>query len=198
MERLKTTKTQSATLLFLFSFIIGALCIYFTIMELVFPLVIVFAYSAVLYVIYRTKYLDLSSFEKNTPYYLGLLFSLFSLSIKSGFSFDSSTLLLTTMSLALSTTILGLIMRQILPDSYKTEISERLDNFYREIMDSLKKNTEEFLGSLSQLSLQLKKDFQDEESEEPLNHVKKLIRSYEVELKSLLKPLEDTLSHPDK
>ncbi len=305
MERLKTTKTQSATLFFLFSFIIGALSIYFTIMELVFPLVIVFAYSAVLYVIYRKKYLALSSFDKNSPYYLGLLFtlfSLFSLSIKSGFSFDSSTLLLTTMSIALSTTILGLIMRQILlsmsvppsedylsllkqiqgqtqnlqgafdpvkshitkainefetikkavlewdknvvpqsveklrqkifvtlegtfsekikivldslsdfyledhettigqilPDSYKAEVSERMDNFYREVMDSLKKNTEEFLSSLSQLSLQLKKKFQDEESEEHLNRVKKLIHSYEVELKNLLKPLEDKLSHPDK
>lgn len=305
MERLKTKITQSATLLFLFSFIIGALSIYFTIMELVFPLVIVFAYSAVLYIIYRSKYLALSSFEKNTPYYLGLLFSLFSLfslSIKSGFSFDSSTLLLTTMSIALSTTILGLIMRQILlsmsvphsedylallkqiqdqtqnlqetfepvkshitktitefetikkavlekdnnavsqsveqlrqnifaalegtfserikvlldsvsdfyiedqettigqilPDSYKVEISERLDNFYREVMDSLKKNTEEFMGSLRQLSLQLKKDFQDEESEDHLNRLKKLIHSYEVELEGLLKPLEDKLSTPDK
>ncbi len=304
MERLKTKKTQSATLFFLFSFIIGALSIYFTIMELVFPLVIVFAYSALLYFIDRSKYLSLSSFEKNTPYYLGLLFSLFSLfslSIKSGFSFDSTNLL-TTMSIALSTTILGLIMRQILlsvsippsedylallkqiqdqtqnlqgafepikshvtkalnefesikkavlerennavsqsaeklrqdifaglegtfskrikialdsvsdfyiegqdttigqilPDSYKAEISERLDNLYREVMDSLNKNTEEFLDSLNQLSLQLKKYFHDEKSEEPSNRLKKLIRSYEVQLNGLLKSLEDKLSNPDK
>jgi len=87
---------------------------------------------------------------------------------------------------------------QILPESYKVEISEKLDNFYREVMDSLKKNTEEFLDSFSQLSLQLKKDFQEEESEEHLNRVKKLIHSYEVELKSLLKHLEDKLSNPDK
>lgn len=305
MERLKTKKTQSATLLFLFSFIIGALCIYFTLMELVFPLVIVFFYSVVLYIIDRSKYLSLSSFEKNTPYYLGFLFtlfSLFSLSIKSGFSFASTTSLLTTMSIALSTTMLGLIMRQILlsmsilpsedylvllkqiqdhtknlqeafvpvkshvtkalnefetikkavlerenkavsqsaeklhqdifaglegtfsekikgvldsvsdfyiedhdttigqilPDSYKGEISEKLDNFYREVMDSLNKNTEKFLDSLSQLSLQLKKSFQYEESEEHLNRVKKLIDSYEVELNGLFKSLEDKLSNPEK
>lgn len=305
MERLKTKKTQSATLLFLFSFIIGALCIYFTLMELVFPLVIVFFYSVVLYIIDRSKYLSLSSFEKNTPYYLGFLFtlfSLFSLSIKSGFSFASTASLLTTMSIALSTTMLGLIMRQILlsmsilpsedylvllkqlqdhtknlqeafvpvkshvtkalnefetikkavlerenkavsqsaeklrqdifaglegtfsekikgvldsvsdfyiedhdttigqilPDSYKGEISERLDNFYREVMDSLNKNTEIFLDSLSQLSLQLKKSFQYEESEEHLNRVKKLIDSYEVELNGLFKSLEDKLSNPEK
>lgn len=305
MERLKTKKTQSATLLFLFSFIIGALCIYFTLMELVFPLVIVFFYSVVLYIIDRSKYLSLSSFEKNTPYYLGFLFtlfSLFSLSIKSGFSFASTASLLTTMSIALSTTMLGLIMRQILlsmsilpsedylvllkqiqdhtknlqeafvpvkshvtkalnefetikkavlerenkavsqsaeklrqdifaglegtfsekikgvldsvsdfyiedhdttigqilPDSYKGEISERLDNFYREVMDSLNKNTEKFLDSLSQLSLQLKKSFQYEESEEHLNRVKKLIDSYEVELNGLFKSLEDKLSNPEK
>ncbi len=304
MERLKTKKTQSTTLFFLFSFIIGALSIYFTIMELVFPLVIVFAYSALLYFIDRSKYLPLSSFDKNTPYYLGLLFSLFSLfslSIKSGFSFDSTNLL-TTMSIALSTTILGLIMRQILlsisippsedylvllkqiqdhtqnlqeafvpvkshvtkalnefesikkavlerennavsqsaeklrqdifaglegtfsekikaaldsvsdfyiegqdttigqilPDSYKAEISERLDNLYREVMNSLNKNTEEFLDSLNQLSLQLKKYFHDEKSEEPSNRLKKLIRSYEVQLNGLLKSMEDKLSNPDK
>ncbi len=305
MERLKTKKTQYITLSFLFSFIIGALSIYFTVLELVFPLIIVFAYSAVLYVIHRTKYLDLSSFDKNSPYYLGLLFSLFSLfslSLKSGFFFETTTLLLTNMSIALSTTILGLITRQILlgmsvppsedylvflkhiqdqtlnlqeafepvkshitqainefetikktvleqddnivsqsvdklrqnifaslegtfsekikvvldslsdyyiedhettigqilPESYKVEISEKLDNFYREVMDSLKKNTQEFLDSFSQLSLQFKKDFQEEESEERLSRVKKLIHSYEVELKSLLKPLEDKFSHPDK
>ncbi len=305
MERLKTKKTQSATLLFLFSFIIGALCIYFTLMELVFPLVIVFFYSVVLYIIDKSKHLSLSSFEKNTPYYLGFLFtlfSLFSLSIKSGFSFSSTASLLTTMSIALSTTILGLIMRQILlsmsippsedylvllkqiqdhtqnlqeafvpvkshvtkalnefesikkavlerennavsqsaeklrqdifaglegtfsekikaaldsvsdfyieeqdttigqilPDSYKAEISERLDNLYREVMDSLNKNTEEFLDSLNQLSLQLKKYFHEEKSEEPSNRLKKLIRSYEVQLNGLLKSLEDKLSNPDK
>lgn len=305
MERLKTKKTQSTTLLFLFSFIIGALCIYFTIIELVFPLVIVFFYSALLYIIDRSKYLSLSSFDKNSPYYLGFLFtlfSLFSLSIKSGFSFVSTASLLTTMSIALSTTILGLILRQILlsmsippsedyldllkhiqdhtknlqeafvpvkshvtkalnefetikktvlerenkavsqsaeklrqdifaglegtfsekikgvldsvsdfyiedhdttigqilPDSYKGEISERLDKFYREVMDSLNKNTEKFLDSLSQLSLQLKKSFQDEDPEEHLNRVKKMIDSYEVELNSLLKSLEDKLSNPDK
>ena len=305
MERLKTKKTQPTTILFLFSFIIGALCIYFTLMELVFPLIIVFFYSVVLYFIDRSKYLSLSGFEKNTPYYLGFLFtlfSLFSLSIQSDFSFDSTASLLTTMSIALSTTILGLIMRQILlslsippsedylvllkqiqdhtqnlqeafvpvkshvtnalnefetikkavlerenktvsqaaeklrkdifaglegtfsekikgvldsvsdfyiedhdttigqilPDSYKVEISERLDNFYREVMDSLNKNTGIFLDSLSQLSLQLKKNFRDEESKEQLNLVKKLIDSYEVELNGLSKSLEEKLSNPDK
>ncbi len=305
MERLKTKKTQPTTILFLFSFIIGALCIYFTLMELVFPLIIVFFYSVVLYFIDRSKYLSLSGFEKNTPYYLGFLFtlfSLFSLSIQSDFSFDSTASLLTTMSIALSTTILGLIMRQILlsmsispsedylvllkqiqdhtqnlqeafvpvkshvtnalnefetikkavlerenktvsqaaeklrkdifaglegtfsekikgvldsvsdfyiedhdttigqilPDSYKVEISERLDNFYREVMDSLNKNTGIFLDSLSQLSLQLKKSFRDEESKEQLNLVKKLIDSYEVELNGLSKSLEEKLSNPDK
>jgi len=137
MERLKTNKTRFTTLLFLFSFIIGALSIYFTVLELVFPLVFVFAYSAVLYVIYRTKYLALSSFDKNSPYYLGLLFSLFSLfslSLKSGFSFESTALLLTTMSIALSTTILGLIMRQILV-GMSVPPSEDYQVFLKQIQD---------------------------------------------------------------
>ena len=305
MERLKTTKTNPITLLFLFSFIIGSLCIYFTILELVIPLVTVFVYSSVLFIIFRSKYLALSSFDKNTPYYLGFLFSLFSLfslSLKSGFSFDSATLLLTTMSIALSTTILGLIMRQILlsmsappsedylevlkqfqthsqnlqedflplknhitktidefenikksihekdnkvtsqsvdklrqnifsglegtfsekikevldsisdfyiedhettigqilPDSYKIEIAERLDNLYRDVMGSLEKNTKDFLTSLSQLSLQLKTDFQDKDTEDQIVHVNKMIRSYEEELKSLSTSLEKKLSHLDR
>ncbi len=305
MERLKTTKANPITLLFLFSFVIGSLCIYFTILELVIPLVTVFVYSSVLFIIFRSKYLVLSSFEKNTPYYLGFLFSLFalfSLSLKSGFSFDSATLLLTTMSIALSTTILGLIMRQILlsmsappsedylevlkqfqthsqnlqeaflpvknhitktidefenikkainekdnkvtsqsvdklrqnifsglegtfskkikavldsisdfyiedhettigqilPESYKIEIAERLDNFHRDVMGSLEKNTEVFLTSLSQLSLQLKSDFQDKDTEDQIVHVNKMIRSYEEELKSLSTSLEKKLSHLDR
>lgn len=305
MERLKTKKTQSATLLFLLSFIIGALCIFFTFLEFVFPLAIVFVYSASLYIMNKTKTLTLSSFDKNTPYYLGLLFSLFSLfslSVKSGFSYDSPSLLLTTMSIALSTTILGLILRQILlsfsppdsedyiellkqiqihstnlqeafsplknqitnitdefntikktiqeketnvtsesleklrnsifsdlegtfskqmkavldsvsdfyiedhettigqilPDSYKIEISERWDDFYKDVLFSLKNNSEEFLSSLSQLSLQVNKDFQDEDTEDQIIRVNKMIRSYEENINSLSATLEKKLSLPDK
>ena len=304
MERLKARKTNTVILLFLLSFIVGSLCVYFTILELIIPLVIVFVYSMGLFFIAKSEYSTLSSFEKNTPYYLGFLFSLFSLfslSLKSGFSFDSTSLL-TSMSIALSTTILGLIMRQvllsmsatpsedyfellnqiqsqtqnlqeaflqvknhvsntlnefenfkktvhekdnkgtsqsieklrqniffglegtfsekiknvldsvsdfyiedhettigqILPDSYKVEIAERLDDFHREVMSSLKKNTEEFTASLSQLSLQLKNDFQEKNTEDQIIRVNKMIRSYEEDLKSLSTSLEKKLSHPGK
>ena len=298
MERLKITPTQTAILLFLVAFVSGALCIYFTILELVLPLAIVFIYSAILYIMYRSRQVVLSSFEKNTPYYLGLLFtlfSLFSLSIKTGFSFDSEAPLLTTMSIALSTTILGLILRQILlnvsapisedyhsllkrsleqikelqeafehiksqivagidefevikktlierddtatsqsleelrqkifsglegtfskkmkgvldsvsdfyiedyettigqilPDSYKIEISERLDNFYKEVMDSFTKNTEEFLHALKQISNRQKKDFQKKESENLFDSVNRQIRSYDTELNGIVAYLEE-------
>ncbi len=298
---MKAIKTHFTVLLFLFSFIIGSLCIYFTVLELIIPLVIVFGYSAVLIVITRTNYLTLSSAEKNTPYYLGFLFSLFSLfslSLKSGFSFDSVTILLSTMSIALSTTILGLVMRQILlslspppskdylellrqiqillknlqdaffpvknfitkildefedikkaihekkdkttsqsvetlrsnifsdlegtfsekikgvldsvsdfyiedhettigqilPDSYKIEIAERLDIYYTDVMNSIKNNTEEFLASLSQLSLQFKKDFPVGDEEDKKIRMNKLILSYEEELKNLSTSLEKKLS----
>jgi len=87
---------------------------------------------------------------------------------------------------------------QILPDSYKVEIAERLDNFYRDVMDSLKKNTEEFLTSLSHLSLQFKKDFQNEDAENQIIRMNKIIRSYEEELKSLSTSLEKKFSHLDK
>jgi hypothetical protein len=87
---------------------------------------------------------------------------------------------------------------QILPESYKIEIAERLDNFHRDVMGSLEKNTEIFLTSLSQLSLQLKSDFQDKDTEDQIVHVNKMIRSYEEELKSLSTSLEKKLSHLDR
>ncbi len=65
-------------------------------------------------------------------------------------------------------------------------------------MESLNNNTEKFLDSLIKLSLQLKKRFQDKDSEEHLNHATKLIDSYEVELNKLLKSLEEKLSNLDK
>jgi len=61
-------------------------------------------------------------------------------------------------------------------------------------MNSIKNNTEEFLASLSQLSLQFKKDFPVGDEEDKKIRMNKLILSYEEELKNLSTSLEKKLS----
>jgi hypothetical protein len=296
MDQKKKNRVGLPTLLLLLAFVIGALSIYFQILDTVVPLVLVFLYGGLLFFFSRKKRFKLSNTDKNAPYYLGLLFtlsSLFFLSIKTGFSFEFGPLL-TSLGIALSTTILGLVFRQVLlnldtppsedyttllrqvrnqtvelqerflslrdqmlhtldgyeklkttilereskmtaasveslrqqtfatlekefpekikkvldsvsdyyiedheitigqmlPDGYDSEISERFSVFFKEFMDSLRADTEDFLSSLSRASLKLRAELLDESSTERVSSIKKSVRYYESEMKDLLAALE--------
>lgn len=116
VELFKNLRSAKILYLFLVSFLLGALCIWFNLYNRVIPVVIVLIYSIILFVPLKKHPIHLSDTEKNSPYFLGLiftLFTLFDLSVKSGMEIELPFLFI-NLSIALSTTIVGLIMRQIL------------------------------------------------------------------------------------
>lgn len=116
MEMKKKSRAFRILILFLFLFIGGASCIYYNFYKTWIPLAIVFLYGGILFIILKPYSVDLSETEKNSSYFLGFLFTIFALfdfSIKTGFRVEFD-FLFRNLSIALSTSVLGLIIRQIL------------------------------------------------------------------------------------
>lgn len=109
--------TNIKTALFVFSFSLGALAIWFDFHPIVISVSIIIAFTSILFVSPYFLKRENSIPEKNSPYFLGFLFTLFAL-FNTFIKYETAKIqdlhLFKNLSIALITTIAGLLMRQVL------------------------------------------------------------------------------------
>ncbi len=138
MNYLKHLNSNKIILLFFVSFLIGCSAIWLQIHPIIIPVVVIILYGFILYVAQKKYFIDLLNSEKNSSYFLGFLFTLFALFhlfVKPE-GLEEATIF-RNLSIALITTIVGLIMRQVI-FSYSSIPQDELD-----LMKSLREHLSE-------------------------------------------------------
>jgi hypothetical protein len=145
MPSLVTATSKSFSYFFFFYFFTGFLSLWYEYYTLYIPPAFVFIYSITLLIAQNKYYVSLSVDTKNSPYFLGFLFTLaalfkifMDLPELSGIDKNAISFLVPQIGTALSTTIVGLVLRHVILSF--DPASEQQEHILRAATDELKEN----------------------------------------------------------
>jgi len=156
MDFLKHLNSQKILVLFLIALAIGCLAIYFD--NLTIPVAVILIYGGILWFAQWQYKVFLTLTDKNSPYFMGFLFTLIALFNLFAKSTEAITtkILFTNLSIALITTIVGLVIRQIIHGSTTVPGSE-LESM-RTLREHLQESLEDYNEAQSRI-LNLLEDY---------------------------------------
>lgn len=145
MNFIKNLTSSKILILFFLCFFLGALSIWIKYYSIEIPVVLIILYGIILYIAQKKYFIDLLNSEKNSPYFLGFLFTLFALFhlfIRPADWVERE--IFRSLSIALITTVVGLMARQAL-FSFSS-----IPEGQREILRSLREELEENINKYNE------------------------------------------------